>query len=104
MGWKYVPLWALLPALKNRDTAKRYMANAEKELGRPLNDRERAYLEDVIRQGDYVEEWLRRLGYYDSGVRGELLRRYRISADTEEEAKQLLVQLKKEGNGESGKG
>jgi len=65
MGWKYVPLWALLPALKNRDNRKRYIANAEKELGRPLNDRERAYLEDVIRQGDYVEEWLRRLGYHD---------------------------------------
>jgi hypothetical protein len=103
MGWKYVPLWALLPALKNRDTAKRYIANAEKELGRPLNEKERAYLEDVIRQGDYVEEWLRRLGYYDSGARGELLRRYRISADTEEEAKELLAELEK-SNGKSSRG
>jgi hypothetical protein len=95
MGWRYVPLWALLPALKNRETAIRYMANAERELGRPLTDGERTYLEDVIEQGNRVKEWLRRLGYYDPGARGELLRRYRITADTEEEAKQLLAQIEK---------
>jgi len=32
----FVSLWALVPALKNRDAAKRYLENAEKILGRSL--------------------------------------------------------------------
>jgi len=90
----YVSLWALVPALKNRDTAKRYLANAEKILGRPLEAGERAYLEDVIAQGDRVEASLRELGYYDKGARGRLLREHGISVPSEEAAKEILEKLR----------
>jgi hypothetical protein len=90
---KYVPLWALIPALKNREAAMRYMANAEGILGRPLNEGERAYLEDVVRQGERVERLLRELGYFDSGPRGELLRNYGISVESDEEAMEMLRKI-----------
>jgi hypothetical protein len=90
---KYVPLWALLPAIRNREAALRYMANAERILGRPLNEVERAYLEDVVRQGEYVERLLRELGYFDSGPRGELLRNYGISVESDEEAMEMLRKI-----------
>lgn len=95
---EYVSLWAVLPALSNRDTAKRYLANAEKILGRPLTSREREYLEDVIRQGDRVEKWLREIGYYDPTPRGELLRRKGILAKDDEEAKRILAELSNESS------
>jgi hypothetical protein len=94
---KYVPLWALIPALKNREAAMRYMANAEKILGRPLNEHERAYLEHVIREGERVEGLLRGLGYFDSGPRGELLRTRGISVDSDVEAEEVLRRLEAEG-------
>jgi len=89
----YVPLWALLPALKNREIAKRYLKNAEKILGRALTERERAYLIDVIEQGNRVEEWLRRLGYFEDSPRGWLLRRYGVSVDTNKKAKEMLKSM-----------
>ena len=92
----FVSLWALVPALKNRDTAKRYLANAEKILGRPLEAGERAYLEDVIAQGDRVEASLRELGYYDKGARGRLLRGHGISVPSEEAAEEILKSLEEE--------
>jgi hypothetical protein len=73
------------------------MANAERILGRPLNKSERAYLEDVVRQGEYVERLLRELGYFDSGPRGELLRNYGISVESDEEAEEVLRRLEAEG-------
>jgi hypothetical protein len=94
---KYIPLWLLLPAIKNREAALRYMANAERILGRPLNECERAYLEDVVRQGEYVERLLRELGYFDGGPRGELLRNYGISVESDEEAEEVLRRLEAEG-------
>jgi hypothetical protein len=75
------------------------MANAEGILGRPLNESERAYLEDVVRQGEYAERLLRELGYFDSGPRGELLRNYGISVESDEEAMEMLRELE----GEKGK-
>jgi hypothetical protein len=87
---KYVPLWALLPALKSREAAERYLANAEEFLGRPLNTGEKAYLEDVIEQGNRVEARLRELGYYDPGPRGQLLRERGILVETDEEAIEIL--------------
>ncbi|RLE47950.1 MAG: hypothetical protein DRJ31_08105 [Candidatus Methanomethylicota archaeon] len=89
----HVPIWALLPALKNREIAKRYLKNAEKILGRALTERERAYLIDVIEQGNRVEEWLRQLGYFDDSPRGQLLRRYGISVDTNREAEETLKSM-----------
>ncbi len=59
----YVLLWALLPALKNREIAKGYLEKAEKILGRALTEREQAYLLDVIEQEKSIEEFLRRLGF-----------------------------------------
>jgi hypothetical protein len=97
MGWQYVPLWALLPALANRETAKRYLKEGHKWLGRELTPQERAYLEDVIRQGNHVEQRLREWGFYDPGARGKLLRYHGISADTEEEARRILAELEGEG-------
>jgi len=61
-----VPLRVFALSLKNRETAKHYIADAEKMLGRPLSEEEREYLEDVVRQGDRVEELLRR---WRGGVR-----------------------------------
>jgi len=88
--YKYVPLWALLPALKSRDAAKGYLANAEKFLGRPLTEKEKAYLEDAVRQGDRVEAWLKQLGYFEEGPRGQLLRKYGIWVETDREAEEIL--------------
>jgi hypothetical protein len=92
---EYISLWALLPALSSRECAKRYMAHAERD--RPLTDRERAYLEDVIEQGDRVERWLRELGYFDPTPRGELLRRKGIIAKDDDQARRILAELKGEG-------
>ena len=89
----HVPLWAVLPALTNREVAKRYLANAEKILGRPLTAKEEAYLRDVIEQGDRVEEWLRKLGYYDPGPRGRLFRLTGDIAESDEEALKILREL-----------
>jgi len=44
---------ALLPALKNREIAKRYIRDGHKWLGRPPNGRGKAYLRDVIEQREY---------------------------------------------------
>jgi len=95
-GIKYVPLWALLPALKNREVAKGYLRDGHKWLGRPLNEREKAYLRDVIEQGNRVEERLRQLGYFDKGPRGKLLRRYGVSVETDEEAEEMLKSLERQ--------
>jgi hypothetical protein len=94
---KHVPLWMLLPALKNREVAKRYLANADRILGRSLDEREKAYLEDVIRQGDSVEQYLRELGYFSPGPRGELLRRYGITVKSDSEATEILGELNEPG-------
>lgn len=96
MEYKYVPLWALLPALSNRETAKRYLKEGEKSLGRPLTKKEIAYLEDVIRQGDRVEEFLRKLGYFEEGPRGILLRKKGIITSSDKEAEELLRRFKDE--------
>jgi hypothetical protein len=93
---EYISLWAL-PALSNREGAKRYITHAEKILGRPLTDQERAYLENVIEQGNRVERWLRELGYFDSTPRGELLRRKGIVAKDDDEARRILAELEGEG-------
>jgi len=82
-----------LPALTNREAAKRYLANAEKILGRPLTPREEAYLRDVIEQGDRVEAWLREIGYYDPGPRGKLLRLTGYIAESDEEALEMLKRI-----------
>lgn len=83
---RYVPLWALIPALKNREIAKRYLDNAEKILGRPLNSREMAYLHDVVEQGNNVEAFLKGLGYFEDTARGRLLRTHGISVESDSEA------------------
>lgn len=46
--YEYVPLWALLPALKNRGAAERYLREGHRWLGRPLNEWEVAYFQDVM--------------------------------------------------------
>jgi len=91
----HVPLWAVLPALKNREIAKNYLENGHKWLGRPLNEREKAYLKDVIEQGDRVEKWLRELGYFDPGPRGKLFRLTGDIAESDEEARRMLKRLEK---------
>ena len=68
------------------------MKNAKKILGKALTERERAYLIDVI-EGNRVEEWLRRLDYFDEGPRGQLLRRYGISVDANREAEEILKSM-----------
>jgi hypothetical protein len=94
---KNVPLWALIPALKSREIAKRYLANAEKILGRPLNSRERAYLHDVVEQGNNVEAFLKGLGYFEDTNRGRLLRTHGISVESDKEAMEILERLEEEG-------
>ncbi|MCD6444941.1 hypothetical protein J7L70_08100 [Candidatus Bathyarchaeota archaeon] len=89
----HVPLWAVLPALKNREIAKGYLRDGHKWLGRPLNEREKAYLRDVIEQGDRVEKWLRELGYYNLGPRGKLFRLTGDIAESDEEAEEMLKKL-----------
>jgi len=42
--------------------------------GRPLNEKEKTYLLDIIRQEDHVEEYLRKCGYHDPEPRNQLLR------------------------------
>jgi hypothetical protein len=90
---RYVPLWALIPALKSREIAKRYLANAEKILGRPLNSREKAYLHDVVEQGNRVEAFLKGLGYFEDSARGMLLRMCGISVESDEDAMEMLREL-----------
>ena len=90
---KHVPLWALIPALKNREIAKKYLRDGHKWLGRPLTEREVAYLKDVIEQGDRVEKWLRECGYYDPGPRGRLFRLTGDVAESDEEALEMLKKL-----------
>jgi len=92
----HVPLWALLPALKNREIARGYLRDGHKWLGRPLTEREKAYLRDVIRQGDRVEEFLRKCGYYDPGPRGKLFRLTGDIAESDEEAEEMLKSLEAE--------
>jgi len=89
----HVPLWALLPALKNREIAKRYLRDGHKWLGRPLNEKEKAYLKDVIEQGDRVERKLREYGYYDPGPRGRLFRLTGDVAESDEEAIEILKRI-----------
>jgi len=89
----HVPLWAVLPALKNREIAKGYLRDGHKWLGRPLNEREKAYLRDVIEQGDRVEKWLKELGYFDTGPRGRLFRLTGDIAESDEEARRMLKRL-----------
>jgi len=91
-------LWALLPALKNREAAKRYLKNGHKWLGRPLNEREIAYLKDVIEQGDRVERKLREYGYYDPGPRGRLFRLTGDVAESDEEAMEILKKLEEQSS------
>jgi len=88
----HVPLWAVLPALKNREIAKNYLENGHKWLGRPLTKGEITYLKDVIEQGDRVEKRLRELGYYDPGPRG---RAFRLTGDIPESGEEALEILKK---------
>lgn len=89
----HVPLWALLPALKNREIAKGYLRDGYKWLGRPLNEREKAYLRDVIEQGNHIEKQLRKLGYFDPGPRGQLLRLTGDIAESDEEALEILRKI-----------
>ena len=89
----HVPLWALLPALKNREAAERYLRDGHKWLGRQLNEREKAYLQDVIEQGNRVEKLLRELGYFDPGPRGQLLRLTGDIAESDEEALEILRKI-----------
>jgi len=93
----YVPLWALLPAIKSGEAAEGYLRDGHKWLGRPLNEKEKAYLLDAIEQGKRVKEWLRKLGYFDDTPRGKLLRRHGISVETDSDAEKLLKEL--EGTG-----
>jgi hypothetical protein len=93
---KNIPLWALIPALKSREIAKRYLANAEKILGRPLNSRERAYLLNVVEQGNNVEAFLKGLGYFEDTARGRLLRTRGISVESDKEAMEMLRELEGE--------
>jgi len=60
---------------------------------RPLNEREIAYLKDVIKQGDRVERELREYGYYDPGPRGRLFRRTGDIAESDEEAIEILREM-----------
>ncbi|MBW2674338.1 MAG: hypothetical protein JRD89_13170 [Deltaproteobacteria bacterium] len=76
--------------------AKGYLRDGHRWLGRPLNEREKAYLRDVIEQGDRVEKRLRELGYFDKGPRGVLLRRYGISVPTDREAEEILKKMEKQ--------
>jgi hypothetical protein len=94
---RYLPLWALIPALKNREIAKRYLANAEKILGRPLNSREMAYLLNVVEQGNNVEAFLKGLGYFEDTARGRLLRTRGISVESDKDAMEILERLEEEG-------
>lgn len=84
----HFPLWALLPALADRKVAKRILASNQ-----PLTPERKAYLEDVIRQGNVTEEVLRRHGYYDPGPRGEAFRATGNVYDTDEEALETLKKL-----------
>ncbi len=89
----HIPLWALLPALKNREIARGYLRDGHKWLGRPLNEKEIAYLRDVIEQGDRAEEWLREIGYFDPGPRGKLLRLTGDIAESDGEATEILKKM-----------
>ncbi|HIE24263.1 MAG TPA: hypothetical protein EYP68_08570 [Candidatus Korarchaeota archaeon] len=91
MGRKYVPLWALLPALKNREVAKRILSRRK-----DLTEEQIKYLRDTIEQGDRVERRLRELGYFDEGPRGKLLRLKGIAVDTDEEAEEILKSMERE--------
>jgi len=94
----HVPLWAVLPALKNREIAKGYLKNGHKWLGRPLNEKEKAYLLDVIRQGDHAEEYLRECGYYDPGPRGKAFRLTGNIPETDEEAMEILKKFEEQSS------
>ena len=89
---KHVPLWAVLPSLTGKETATRILARGKTSAG-PLTEKERAYLEKVVRDGDDTEQFLRECGYYDPGPKG---RAFRLTGDifeSEEEARKVLNSL-----------
>jgi hypothetical protein len=85
-------------SLKSREIAKRYLDNAEKIIGRPLNNREKAYLINVVEQGNRVEAFLKSLGYFENTARGRLLRTHGISVESDNEAEKILERLEGEGH------
>jgi hypothetical protein len=93
---EYISLWAL-PALSNREGAKRYITHAEKILGRPLTDQERAYLEDLIEQGNRGGAMAEGTGVLRFHLGGKLLRRKGIVAKDDDEARRILAELEGEG-------
>ena len=85
---RFLPLYFFLPLLRNREVAQRILSS-----GRPLSPEEKEYLEDVVRQGERAERILRRAGYFEAGPRGELLRKYGILTESDEEALEILKTL-----------
>ena len=91
----HVPLWSILPALANRDSARSLLTGGESN-----PSERRQYLRDVIRAGDEAEKELRQHHYYEDSVRGDVFRRTGYVVDDEEEAKQILSEMETQNSGE----